>query len=97
MRPHALSWTGVRWCGCAVVYAKPYAQAAAEKAEIDTLNQQRKLEQEATGTQLRALEAEWYELVVKNKAIEAAIADTQQKLAALQGDPKGGGDDSMQE
>lgn len=72
-------------------------QAAAEKAEIDTLNQQRKLEQEASGTQLRALEAEWYELVAKNKAIESAIAHTQQQVAGLQGDQKSGGDDTMQQ
>ena len=72
-------------------------QAAAEKADIDTLNQQRKLEQEASGTQLRALEAEWYELVAKNKAIQAAIAATEHQVAGLQGDQKGGGDDTMQE
>jgi cell division protein FtsB len=63
-----------------------YRETAAHKAATDTINQQRKLEQESTGVELRTLEAEWFELVAKNHAIAAQIHTMKEQAAALQSD-----------
>mmetsp|Transcript_19379 Transcript_19379/g.41933 ORF Transcript_19379/g.41933 Transcript_19379/m.41933 type:complete len:260 (+) Transcript_19379:104-883(+) len=59
------------------------AQLAETKKAIDALNKERKLQQQAAGSELRRAEAEYYELVYKNIAIESACDRLEEEIAGL--------------
>lgn len=59
-------------------------EATEAMEQVQELNQKRKLKHEAAGRELEDIEAQWKELITKNRNIEKACTVADQQIQGLQ-------------